>query len=977
MEITGTPVTVHLHKSFIELHFAGRALPQTVSVQACIDGRNLATVLPGQYIFKACRDPVITHVDMHGDSLVTVAISTQGMQDKYNSSDPVQRAELQRALEAAAYKFAQTAVMRKEGRLQITGPNINIPKKQLRAQWPAILERLAPQDVQAHIFVDNPDSYIACAAKIILTKAKAEPVFYLSGLSQLLKSFMGAFVTLELLPQEQVVRLNIDTGQGQASLSTTAGVPAASEAAAETSSAAAPPSSEFREQQGQQAAGPLQQVEADGSVMLGSTKRHTDGRRAATSAPPIPSSSPGHAGRTSSAAAAASSPHSSSAGGPGPAGAAGLNLLQLPPGCGVSVLPPHLMLPRGVPSEVDGELRLLRSPLSTSYPLPDIPRHADVPRPAAAAATAATAATATASTRRKVFGAGARGTETSGPPEADGGLWLLADHAVLLQATGSTGHLNAEGAVNEQAGAQSLAGAGILADDVQQEQVGGSKRALPDQSESGDGASAAEAAAPRGNAAARDMQRAGGISDVPGVSNASVGVVGGVTSWHQHPKRRCTARHAGAGAAHLAGTVSGLEGTPAYDNHQQYQQHLHQEQLRYAAAFLTDGGYPHQLHGGYYHPQSLLQHHVVDAATMHDSRQPHVQADRPEADLLLAAAAVTAIAGGDVRAGAADAALLVGSGRGSDDVMYLAKQQEQQADGGEAVAVVHRVGPTPSSTVKLELESWQLTGQLGLAGVGLPPDVATVFKDQGPAAHGLQRGVVGGPFMVTGRHGSSGLPQPPQQAAWQQQQHQQGHLMAGGLHHHTPTVAGVSGSDSRHQSSLHHPSAMLGSMPGGAMVAQGHLEWGGSAGVGKACRQQPLLHADSLGPDAQRSQLGAAAAEAVHAAAGVPDWPVLPDADNLLVVGKSLVQVMNLLGAGSVGRVALTRSLRVMTTPDREWLVSITYPHLQDSCKRQAVDEVKMILNEIAGVDCFAAEGAAAQAAATEGGPAPRPTGVL
>lgn len=71
---------------------------------------------------------------------------------------------------------AQTAVMRKEGRLQISGPNINIPKKQLRAQWPAILQRLAPQDVTAHIFVDSADSYIACAAKIILTKAKVRGV---------------------------------------------------------------------------------------------------------------------------------------------------------------------------------------------------------------------------------------------------------------------------------------------------------------------------------------------------------------------------------------------------------------------------------------------------------------------------------------------------------------------------------------------------------------------------------------------------------------------------------------------------------------------------------------------------------------------------------------------------------------------------------------------------------------------------------
>jgi hypothetical protein len=70
----------------------------------------------------------------------------------------------------------QTAVMRKEGRLQVSGPNINIPKKQLRAQWPAILQRLAPQDVTAHIFVDSADSYIACAAKIILTKAKVGDV---------------------------------------------------------------------------------------------------------------------------------------------------------------------------------------------------------------------------------------------------------------------------------------------------------------------------------------------------------------------------------------------------------------------------------------------------------------------------------------------------------------------------------------------------------------------------------------------------------------------------------------------------------------------------------------------------------------------------------------------------------------------------------------------------------------------------------
>lgn len=67
-----------------------------------------------------------------------------------------------------------------------------------------------------------------------------------------------------------------------------------------------------------------------------------------------------------------------------------------------------------------------------------------------------------------------------------------------------------------------------------------------------------------------------------------------------------------------------------------------------------------------------------------------------------------------------------------------------------------------------------------------------------------------------------------------------------------------------------------------------------------------------------------------------------------------LLQVMNLLGAGSAARLALTRSLRMMSSQDREWLLSITYPHLQDSCKRRALPEVKMILDEITGIDCFA-----------------------
>jgi hypothetical protein len=77
---------------------------------------------------------------------------------------------------------------------------------------------------------------------------------------------------------------------------------------------------------------------------------------------------------------------------------------------------------------------------------------------------------------------------------------------------------------------------------------------------------------------------------------------------------------------------------------------------------------------------------------------------------------------------------------------------------------------------------------------------------------------------------------------------------------------------------------------------------------------------------------------------------------------------MNLLGAGSAARLALTRSLRGMSPQDREWLLSITYPHLQDSCRRRALPEVRLILNEIAGMECFqpAAATAAGQVAAAD-----------
>jgi hypothetical protein len=39
---------VHLNKAFVELHFAGQGLPQTVWVQVNVDGRDFSVRLPGQ-----------------------------------------------------------------------------------------------------------------------------------------------------------------------------------------------------------------------------------------------------------------------------------------------------------------------------------------------------------------------------------------------------------------------------------------------------------------------------------------------------------------------------------------------------------------------------------------------------------------------------------------------------------------------------------------------------------------------------------------------------------------------------------------------------------------------------------------------------------------------------------------------------------------------------------------------------------------
>lgn len=79
---------------------------------------------------------------------------------------------------------------------------------------------------------------------------------------------------------------------------------------------------------------------------------------------------------------------------------------------------------------------------------------------------------------------------------------------------------------------------------------------------------------------------------------------------------------------------------------------------------------------------------------------------------------------------------------------------------------------------------------------------------------------------------------------------------------------------------------------------------------------------------------------------------------------------MNFLGAGSSARLALTRSMRSMPALDREWLLSITYPHLVDGCRRRALGEVKTIINEVAGMDCFPGAAATATLPADERAPA-------
>jgi hypothetical protein len=82
-----------------------------------------------------------------------------------------------------------------------------------------------------------------------------------------------------------------------------------------------------------------------------------------------------------------------------------------------------------------------------------------------------------------------------------------------------------------------------------------------------------------------------------------------------------------------------------------------------------------------------------------------------------------------------------------------------------------------------------------------------------------------------------------------------------------------------------------------------------------------------------------------------------------------LSQVMNFLNAPSRDRLALTRTLRTMTPPDREWLLSFTYPYLQDACARRALPELQGIIRDaLSGTH---AATAAAEAAAAGGSSEP------
>jgi hypothetical protein len=95
---------------------ANRVLPQVYAT----NGQD-HWLLGLQLIFKAYKEPVITHVDKAADSTVTVAIATQGLQDKYCSADPARRAELQRSMEAAAFKFAQVCGLLSSHELSLFG----------------------------------------------------------------------------------------------------------------------------------------------------------------------------------------------------------------------------------------------------------------------------------------------------------------------------------------------------------------------------------------------------------------------------------------------------------------------------------------------------------------------------------------------------------------------------------------------------------------------------------------------------------------------------------------------------------------------------------------------------------------------------------------------------------------------------------------------------------------------------------------
>ncbi|KAF6256982.1 hypothetical protein COO60DRAFT_1640330 [Scenedesmus sp. NREL 46B-D3] len=756
--------------------------------------------------------------------------------------------------------------MRKEGRLQISGPNINIPKKLLRAQWPAMLQRSAPQDVTAHVFVDSTDSYIACAAKIILTKAKAEPVFYLSGLSQLLKSFSGSSVTVELLPEHQVVRLNIATGQASsrpASMSTnTAAAMQQGEQHAEASSAAPLPL-HARDAAAATDAGEMQPLQ-----LQAEQQQAASGLRRGPAATPSP--------RKSSAAAAAAARQGSSSMEASAVKASAV-LLSMAAGRLQDCCSQSELL-EGMASSVVAAQAAVSPAVVCSGAMPEpaagLMLSQQLQRQLQQAKLAAAAA---------VAGGSSSLQHLPGTPGSDAGLWLLADHAAQLQAAGSSGNLSCA----ESAAAQLLQLLLQLLPLAQQRCVGsGSSTSsmLPVWNEElGQCTVGAAAAAVTAKAAAPASYSSGGDGAMEcAQQHAEQGGVGGAVAVVKRVARGSAKQHA------AAATVK------------QQQQQQQQQQRRVERQPAVDAAWPDQ---GCCHAARAAAAMIAATAAMPSPALPAEEAE--------------AAPGG------------FGSSKTSTSLQLLSGALLMSAEWAPALPQ-HFGSPTsPSSSHSRLLGGCSSSS----APCGTPSSCSPAFAAAGTAA----AAAAGVAASSKGEAQVAAALARAQQAEqhWQQQQQFAGSSVP------PSTAAAAQGSPSP--------------MPAGVRQQQepdADIACDGTSAAAAAAAAAGIV------PELMISSrhVGYAADAAAAAAAGVGvdgGWPLLPDADNLLVVGKALVQVMNLLGAGSAARVALTRSLRAMSRA-----------RPRDSCRRRALPEVRLILNEVAGMDCFQPAAAAVDCAA-------------